>query len=282
MRGLYTAGVLDVMMEHGFMPDVACGTSAGVTFGINLLSQQKGRVLRYNTRFAGDKRYISLHSLVHTGDMVNVEFAYDLLPRVLDPFDEQAFEASGCDFYATVTNVRTGLPEYISITNCWEQMDVIRASASLPFLSRKVCIGAEKYLDGGIVDNIPLQKCLDLGCDKIVVVLTRPKGMVVDDHITLLSKLWYPHDKELQHAIARRNANYRKRVEQIEELEQKQSVFVIRPSRFIQTGRLESNPDVLRAMHGLGVDDARNCWSALQAYLKQGDDIANGKLRIEN
>lgn len=269
MRGLYTAGVLDVMMEHGFIPDVVCGTSAGVTFGINLLSHQPGRVLRYNTRFAGDKRYISLHSWIHTGDIVNTHFAYDLLPKELDPFDEETFENSGCDFYATVTNVRTGQAEYIQLTDCWKQMDVIRASASLPFLSRKVQLGDEYYLDGGIVDNIPLQKCLDMGCDKVVVVLTRPRGMVVDDHITLLSKLCYPHDKELQNAIAHRNVNYRRRIEQIDELEQNQSVFVIRPSHFIQTGRLESNPDVLRAMHGLGVDDARHCWSALQTYLNQ-------------
>ncbi len=108
MRGLYTAGVLDVMMEHQFMPDVVCGTSAGVTFGVNLLSQQKGRVLRYNCRYAGDRSYISLHSWLTTGNMINRDFAYDLLPRELDPFDEETFEQSKAAFYATITNMRTG------------------------------------------------------------------------------------------------------------------------------------------------------------------------------
>ena len=106
MRGLYTAGVLDVMMEHQFTPDVVCGTSAGVTFGVNLLSQQKGRVLRYNCRYAGDRCYISLHSWLTTGNMINRDFAYDLLPRELDPFDEETFEQSKAAFYATITNTK--------------------------------------------------------------------------------------------------------------------------------------------------------------------------------
>ena len=102
MRGLYTAGVIDIMLDHGFEPDVVCGTSAGVTFGVNLLSKQRGRVLRYNKRFVGDRRYISFHSWLTTGNMINKDFAYDLLPRELDPFDDEAFMASKAAFYATV------------------------------------------------------------------------------------------------------------------------------------------------------------------------------------
>ena len=174
MRGLYTAGVLDVMMDNHFMPDIVCGTSAGVTFGVNLLSQQRGRVMRYNLRYIGDRRYISMHSLFTTGNMINRDFAYDLLPRELDPFDEATFEASPVKFYATITNMRTGKAEYMHITDTWKQMDVIRASASLPIISRPVEWEGEKYLDGGLADNIPLMKCLELGCDKVIVVLTRP------------------------------------------------------------------------------------------------------------
>ena len=134
MKGLYTAGVMDVMLEKRWMPDVICGTSAGVTFGVNLPSQQRGRVLRYNKRFAKDPRYISVRSLLTTGDMVNYEFSYHLLPEILDPFDEAEFERSGVDFYATITNVRTGKAEYVLLKNVMEQMEVVRASASLPFV----------------------------------------------------------------------------------------------------------------------------------------------------
>lgn len=105
MRGLYTAGVLDVMMDHHWMPDVVCGTSAGVTFGVNLLSQQRGRVLRYNCKYVGRRDYISVHSWLTTGNMINKDFAYGLLPRELDPFDEATYEQSKTEFYATITNM---------------------------------------------------------------------------------------------------------------------------------------------------------------------------------
>jgi predicted patatin/cPLA2 family phospholipase len=267
MRGLYTAGVLDVMMDHCFMPDVVCGTSAGVTFGVNLLSQQRGRVLRYNCRFAGDKRYISLHSWLTTGNMINRDFAYDLLPRELDPFDENTFEQSQAEFYATITNMRTGQAEYVRITNTWQQMDVIRASASLPIICQPVEWQGEKYLDGGLVDNIPLDKCIELGCDKIIIVLTRPIDYVRNDHIAGVCRLFYPRHKVLLHAIEQRNNNYNARVQQILQLEQEGKVFVIRPTKKISVGRLEKDVKQLQALHQLGVSDATNLWENLTQYL---------------
>ena len=208
MRGLYTAGVLDVMMEHQFMPDVVCGTSAGVTFGVNLLSQQKGRVLRYNCCYAGDRRYISLHSWLTTGNMINRDFAYDLLPRELDPFDEETFEQSKAAFYATITNMRTGQAEYVRITNTWQQMDVIRASASLPIICQPVEWQGEKYLDGGLVDNIPLDKCIELGCDKIIIVLTRPLDYVRNDHIAGVCRLCYPRNQPFDKSFCKTRVSH--------------------------------------------------------------------------
>lgn len=267
MRGLYTAGVLDVMMEHQFMPDVVCGTSAGVTFGVNLLSQQKGRVLRYNCRYAGDRRYISLHSWLTTGNIINRDFAYDLLPRELDPFDEETFEQSKAAFYATITNMRTGQAEYVRITNTWQQMDVIRASASLPIICQPVEWQGEKYLDGGLVDNIPLDKCIELGCDKIIIVLTRPLDYVRNDHIAGVCRLCYPRHKALLRAIEQRNDRYNARLQQIRRLEQEGKVFVLRPSENISVGRLEKDVARLQALHHLGVSDATRLWDDLAQYL---------------
>lgn len=269
MRGLYTAGVLDVMMEHQFMPDVVCGTSAGVTFGVNLLSQQKGRVLRYNCRYAGDRRYISLHSWLTTGNMINRDFAYDLLPRELDPFDEETFEQSKAAFYATITNMRTGQAEYVRITNTWQQMDVIRASASLPIICQPVEWQGEKYLDGGLVDNIPLDKCIELGCDKIIIVLTRPLEYVRNDHIAGACRLFYPRYKALLRAIKQRNDRYNARLQQIRRLEQEGKVFVLRPSENISVGRLEKDVARLQALHQLGVSDATRLWNNLTHYLSR-------------
>ena len=269
MRGLYTAGVLDVMMEHQFMPDIVCGTSAGVTFGVNLLSQQKGRVLRYNCRYAGDRRYVSLYSWLTTGNMINRDVAYDLLPHELDPFDEETFEQSKAAFYATITNMRTGQAEYVRITNTWQQMDVIRASASLPIICQPVEWQGEKYLDGGLVDNIPLDKCTELGCDKIIIVLTRPLEYVRNDHIAGVCRLCYPRHKALLRAIEQRNDRYNARLQQIRRLEQEGKVFVLRPSENISVGRLEKDVARLQALHQLGVADATRLWNNLTHYLSR-------------
>lgn len=267
MRGLYTAGVIDVMLDHGFEPDVVCGTSAGVTFGVNLLSKQRGRVLRYNKRFVGDRRYISLHSWLTTGNMINKDFAYGLLPRELDPFDEETFEKSKAEFYATITNMRTGQAEYVRITDTWKQMDVIRASASLPIICQPVEWQGEKYLDGGLADNIPLDKCLELGCDKVIIVLTRPIDYVRNDHIAPLCRLAFPRHKALLRTIEQRNDQYNARIQQIRKLEQEGKLFVIRPSEDRPVGRLEKDPEKLKALHALGVQDAQKQWHGLEEYI---------------
>ena len=269
MRGLYTAGVLDVMMDNHFMPDVVCGTSAGVTFGVNLLSQQRGRVLRYNCRYVSDRRYISMHSWLTTDNMINKDFAYDLLPRELDPFDEETFEKSPAEFYATITNMRTGKAEYVRITDTWKQMDVIRASASLPIICQPVEWQGEKYLDGGLADNIPLDKCLELGCDKVIIVLTRPMDYVRNDHIAPLCRLAFPRYKALLRTIEQRNDQYNTRIQQIKELEKQGKVFVIRPSENITVARLEKDAEKLKALHALGMKDATAQWQALKEYLEK-------------
>lgn len=267
MRGLYTAGVIDVMLDHGFEPDVVCGTSAGVTFGVNLLSKQRGRVLRYNKRFIGDRRYISLHSWLTTGNMINKDFAYGLLPRELDPFDEETFEKSKAEFYATITNMRTGQAEYVRITDTWKQMDVIRASASLPIICQPVEWQGEKYLDGGLADNIPLDKCLELGCDKVIIVLTRPIDYVRNDHIAPLCRLAFPRYKALLRTIEQRNDQYNARIQQIRKLEQERKLFIIRPSEDRPVGRLEKDPEKLKALHALGVQDAQKQWRWVEEYI---------------
>lgn len=257
MRGLYSAGVMDVLMQEGFRPDVICGTSAGVTFGVNYPSHQPGRVLRYNLKYAGDKRYISVKSLIRTGDICNVDFCYRALPDDLDPFDYEAYRNSGIRMFATVTNVRTGKAEYIEVKDCRTQMAVVRASASLPFLSRLVHYQGEDYLDGGIVDNIPLDKCMEEGCDKVVVVLTRPKGEYTNDRLNLLARIFYHRYPALRQAIRVRNRNYQQRIEQIERLEAEGKIVVLRPSKSMKISRLEHDPKKLRALYELGVRDAQ-------------------------
>ena len=265
LRGIFTAGVLDILMDHSFRPDTICATSAGATFGINLPSGQRGRVLRYNLKLAGDPRYFSLRSLLQTGNVVNTDFAYRVLPDELDKFDYQAYSESETDFFACVTNTRTGLPEYLKVTDAKEQIDYIRASASLPFLSRKVIIEGEPYLDGGISDNIPLDKCIGEGCERIVVVLTHLKK----ESMYLLSRILYPRDKALQEAFRLRNQRYNARLEQIESLEAEGKIFVIRPSEPLALSRLEKDHSKIQAAYDMGCGVAQALWPSLECYLKQ-------------
>ena len=146
LRGLYTAGVLDVMMDNDINIDAIIGTSAGALFGVNYFSNQRGRGLRYSLKYANDIRYISKISLLLTGNIVNKRFAYYKMSEKLDKFDNETFKKNNKDFYATITNIETGLPEYIKITDPIKQMEVLRATSAMPLVTRVVKIDGKKYL----------------------------------------------------------------------------------------------------------------------------------------
>ena len=132
MRGMYTAGVLDVFLDNDIKVDGIVGVSAGVLFGVNYVSKQRGRTIRYNKKYIKDKRYMGMRSLLRTGNIINKDFAYYELPQKLDIFDQETFEKSDIDFYATITNVDTGKAEYIKLKNVFEQMEVLRATSAMP------------------------------------------------------------------------------------------------------------------------------------------------------
>lgn len=267
LRGIFTAGVLDVLLDENIHIDGAIGVSAGALFGINFPSKQKGRALRYNKKYAKDKRYMGIHSLLTTGNIVNRDFAYYELPTTLDPFDQKAFEQSGMDFWVTVTNVETGEPEYIKITNAFEQMEAFRATSSMPIVSKIVEIEGKKYLDGGVSDSIPVQKFIEMGYDKIIVVLTRPLEYRKKPSSMCLFKLFYRKYPKLVERWANRYSEYNQAVEQVIQLNEKQQIFVIRPSKTLKIGRLEKDVNKIQAMYDLGVEDAKNALVRLKSYL---------------
>lgn len=178
MRGMYTAGVLDCFMDHDISFDAVIGVSAGALFGVNLLSKQRGRVIRYNKRFNSDKNYMGIRPLLREKNIVSTKYAYDTVPRELDPFDDEEYKKSDIPFYAVVTNIRTGKPEYVQIKSVFDQMDVLRASGSMPVVSKPVKLGNEWYLDGAVTDSIPYEHMLDMGYDRVVVVLTKPADYI--------------------------------------------------------------------------------------------------------
>ena len=267
MRGMYTAGVIDAFLDHNVHVDGIVGVSAGACFGCNLFSKQRGRVLRYNTRFMGDPRNVSLRSLITTGDIINRQFAYYEIPNKYDIFDEETFEASGGAYYVTVTNVETGKPEYLRMHNLLREIEKIRASASMPFCSRIVEIDGKKYLDGGISDSIPVRAAMNMGYDKLIVVLTQPADYVKGPMNARLARAWYRKYPNLVDTMVNRHVSYNAQSEDVKRLEAAGKIFVIRPKAALDIDRLEKKPERLKAVYDIGLDDANAQMAALQVYL---------------
>ena len=267
MRGLFTAGVLDVFLDEQIQVNGMVTVSAGALFGVNFPSQQRGRVLRYNLKYLNDKRYMGLYSLLTTGNVVNRDFAFYELPFTLDPFDQNQFAQSNIDFWITLTNVETGEAEYIKINDAFAQMEALRATSAMPMVSKMVEVDGQRYLDGGIADSIPLQKTLALGYDKIILVLTRPLDYRKKPSSTFLFKLLYRKFPKLCERWANRYAEYNQAVERVIELEKQGKIFVIRPSVDLQISRLEKDPTKVQAMYDLGISDAKKQIQALKDYL---------------
>jgi len=271
MRGIFTTGVLDTMLENNIEIDGIIGVSAGALFGVNYFSKQKGRAIRYNKKYLGDKRYISTHSLLTTGNLVNKEFTFYKLTKELDPLDNETFMNSNKDFYITTTNIETGEPVYLKINNVYEQLEEFRASSAMPFASEIIEINGKKYLDGGISDSIPLDKCINLGYDKIIVILTQPLGFQkppLDSKQIKMVKLKYRKYPNLINAMQQRYIKYNKTLEKIIDLENKKEIFVIRPSKKINLDIKNTDPTKLDEIYNMGVNDCNKIINELKEYLK--------------
>ncbi len=272
MRGMYTAGILDTFMEQGLEFDGIVGVSAGALFGINFLSRQKGRAIRYNKRFNGDKHYMGLLPLIREGNIISTTYAYDDVPHKYDPFDDETYRQSTVPFYAVVTDIERGTPKYIRIRSVFSQMDTLRASGSMPFVSRPVEIDGRLYLDGALTDSIPYQWMHRQGYDKLVVILTRDADYRKSAMASLPVKCLYRRYPALQKCMLRRHVMYNRQVTQLARWEQAGRAFVIRPTRPIDIGRMEKSPERLQAVYDLGCHDGEACMASLQAYLAQTTD----------
>ena len=269
MRGMYTAGALDVFLDNEIKIDGVVGASAGVLFGVNYVSKQRGRAIRYNKKYAKDNRYMGISSYLKTGNIVNKDFAYYEVPFTLDVFDEKAYEESETDFYATITNVETGKPEYVKLENVLEQMELLRATSAMPFVSEMIELNGNKYLDGGVSDSIPIDKCKELGYDKIIVILTRPMEYRKTKSNQLIPKMKYREYPNLVNAINNRYINYNSTIEKISDMENKKEIFVIRPSKKLKIKRIERDVEKLQAMYDLGVEDCKNYLPDLKKFLEK-------------
>ena len=254
MRGLFTAGVLDVLMERGEKFDGLVGVSAGACFGCNYKSGQIGRVIRYNKRFARDPRYCSWRSLFTTGDLFGAEFCYRELPEVLDPFDAKAFEENPMEFHVVATDCATGKPKYIRLDKADRAaFDWIQASASMPVVSRPVEIDGRFYLDGGLSDGIPLKYFESLGYGRNVVITTRPRGYrkFPKARICLLKPLLRRHPA-VYNALKTRHVWYNETLEYIDSRVAEGEAFLIAPKELLDISRVCHDPDQMQRIYDIG------------------------------
>lgn len=269
MRGIYTAGVLDVFMEEGILADVVVGVSAGALHGCSYVSGQKGRSIRFYRNYRRDKHFMGLYSLLTTGELVGSKFCYEEIPMRLDPFDEKAFEAAPMDFYVTVTNLYTGKAEYILCDELRldSKMKVIRAGASMPLCSRPVAWNGGLYLDGGVADSIPYAKMPDFGCRRSIVVLTQPEHYLKKPVAMAPFRMAYRRYPAFIEAMHRRDQVYNTEVCAVEQAARNGKAFLIRPSRAVPISRMERDIEVIDTQYELGRRDAAAAMPALRRWL---------------
>lgn len=265
MRGIYTAGVLDVFMERGICFDGVIGVSAGAIHGCSYLSEQKGRGIRYYKKYCNDPRFMSFRSLIKTGNIVGVDFCYHELPDVLDPYDHDAFLANGTEFYVTCSNLETGKAEYLRVTDMRGQIDLVRASATLPYVSKVVVIDGKRYLDGGCTDSVPVDAFINMGFERNVLILTRPASHVRQKEHGLMAKLRYRKYPEFLKALFSHHHRYNATKKRIAELEAEGKIFVIAPKEELEIGRLEGDPEKIQRVYDIGRADGE---AAIEALLR--------------
>jgi predicted patatin/cPLA2 family phospholipase len=270
MRGMFTAGVMDVLMENGVEFDGAVGVSAGAAFGCNYKSGQIGRVIRYNTRFCGDPRYGGLRCLLREGNLYSKDFCYGEVPLKHDRFDFETYEKNPTEFYVVCTDVSTGEAVYKKCERFENNnFDWIRASASMPLVSGIVEIDGLGLLDGGIADSIPVRFFEGIGYDRCVTVLTQPKGYQKSKNKAIgLMKLKYRKYPKLVQAMEHRHEMYNETVEYIEQKERAGEMFVIRPDESLPIGRVEKDPQKLLQVYELGRAVAQRELTRVKEFLK--------------
>lgn len=270
MRGMYTAGVCDVLIEHGITFDGCIGVSAGATFGCNFKSRQIGRVIRYNCKYSRNPRYASFRSLLFTGNYFGTKLCYDEIPNRLDPFDYETYQSNPMPFYIVCTDADTGKALYHRADTCdARDLTYMRASASMPLFSRIVEVDGYHLSDGGTADSIPLGWFREQGYARNLIVLTRPAGYRKSpsspgmNSLLRLSLRNYP---ALAKALEERHIGYNRTLDEIEAAEQTGDVLVLRPSRDLHLGRIEKDPDRLREMYNLGRSDAEEKLEQIRTF----------------
>lgn len=256
MRGLFTSGIIDTWLQNGVTFPCAVGVSAGACFGVNFKSEQWGRALRYNVQMVGNKEYMSVQSMLKTGEYINSNYCYHVVPTQIDIFDNDTFRRNPMDFWLVCTDIQSGDPVYHKLQSVdYEGLEWIRASASLPIVSKPVQLEGKRLMDGGLSDSIPLRFIEGLGYEKNVVILTQPLGY----RKKAMSGVWlyrmlYPRYPKLAQLLSRRHEMYNEELHYVELQSERGKVLIIAPPEPLAIGRVEQNPERMTAITQLGRD----------------------------
>ncbi len=274
-RTYYTIGILDAMLENNIEVDILVGVSAGIANGISYISKQKGRSLELGMKYMSDKRYMGFRHYFkrNNGSYYNIDFVFKEIPRKLIPFDYEVFQNSKSDVYAVVTNLETGLPEYLKIDDYEKSWQIILASCSLPFMFKAVEIDGRKYMDGGCSDPLPVKFAESLGADKLIAVLTREKSYKKEnDRESKFSSFFFRKNKNFANVLKNRSLIYNESKEYLYNKEKEGSAFVFAPKCTTKWKRTEKNTDILMKMYREGYHDAINRMDELKKFIAKTDD----------
>lgn len=269
MKGVYTSGVLDLFLDKGIEFSSCYGVSAGACSMCSYASGQRGRAYSVTVDYLEDKNYCSVYSLLKTGDLFGVEMCYYQIPHELNPYDYEAFRKYQGTLYSVITNIETGQPEYIPIKDMDRDIEAIRASASLPLVSRNVEWKGHYYLDGGISDAIPIRRSIEDGNQKNVVILTKEIGYRrKPSSMNWLIKLRYNKYPRVYELMRDRHIVYNETLDFLKKQEEEGKVFLIRPKTASGVGRIEKDKVKLRALYEQGYQDAADCYEEMITYLE--------------
>ena len=264
---MFTCGVIDVFLEQNIEFDGSAGISAGATFGCNFKSRQIGRPLRYNKKYSKDPRYGSMWSLLKTGDYYGADFCYRELVEVLDPFDAETFRNNPMEFYVGATDIDTGKIVFHKCTDGGRNdIEWMRASASMPVVSRPVRIGEYRLLDGGIVDPVPYRFMEAKGYDRNVIILTQPKGYTKEPSPGMMQTMLRKYPR-IRKAMAGRHILYNRQMDEINEREEAGISFVIRPPMPLGIKRTEKDPSELERVYQIGREEAEKQLDQIKTFL---------------
>lgn len=254
-RTVFSCGVMDSFLDRQIMPDYIIGVSAGAAYSTSYAARQKGRDLSIIRTFSHDKRYMGFRNLINPKNKsyYGLHFAYDTIPTELIPFDYEEFSRFNGEFKAVVTNVNTGLAEYLPLKKDDPNTEILQATCALPLLFPFIYIDGQPYLDGGLSDSIPFEKAFEDGCDRVVVVLTRESSYrkTTSSSTKRIAKMFRKYPK-LSEDLLMRAERYNSTLDKLEQYEAEGKVIVIRPDDTRGFSRLEKDMDKIQSLYDNG------------------------------